>query len=93
MNKYARHIEVKAEDMSAVVSALTKTGYQCLVTQDGESMDYFSIDILHPEFECHWFEEFDDGEDELMERQKREREEDARHYEKLREANEVVAKW
>lgn len=56
-DKYAQKMEIKLEDIQAVVTALMKSGYQVLCWQDGESMDIVMIDYVHPKYEGHWFEE------------------------------------
>lgn len=55
--KYAQHMEIKLEDMSFVVEALMRVGYQVLCQQDGESMDWVMIDYVNREHSGHWFEE------------------------------------
>ena len=67
MKKYAQTMEIKLEDMQAVVSALMKSNYQVLCRQDGESMDIVMIDYLDPDFSgTHFVEEegIDDVEEE-----------------------------
>ena len=54
---YAQHMEIKIEDMDKVLLGLMNAGYECLVSQDGESMDVVMIDYVNPEYTGHRFEE------------------------------------
>lgn len=49
-DKYAQKMEIKLEDMQAVITALMKAGYQVLCQQDGETMDVVMIEYLDSEF-------------------------------------------
>lgn len=49
-DKYAQKMEIKLEDIQAVVTALMKAGYQVLCQQDGETMDVVMIEYLDSEF-------------------------------------------
>lgn len=55
--KYAQHMEIKLEDMSLVVEALMRVGYQVLCQQDGESMDWVMIDYVDYKNCGHYFGE------------------------------------
>lgn len=55
--KYAQSMEINITDMWPVLKALMSAGYECLVSQDGESTDIVVIQYLHREYTGHWFEE------------------------------------
>lgn len=55
--KYAQRIEINIADMSAMLTILMKNGYDCLVWQDGESMDWVTIEYISREYTGHRFEE------------------------------------
>lgn len=57
MEKYAQHMEIEVNDMDGVLRALMASGYQCLVSQDGETMSVVGIDYVHPEYEGRRFVE------------------------------------
>ena len=57
MEKYAQHIEIKIEDMDCILRGLMKSGYECRVSQDGESMEVVTIDYLNPKWDGHNFVE------------------------------------
>lgn len=60
MEKYTQHMEIKIEDMDCILRGLMKSGYECRVRQDGESMDIVMIDYLHPEWNgCNFVESED----------------------------------
>lgn len=58
-----QRIEINVEDLSKVVLSLTKNGYQCLVWQDGESMNVVVVEFCHPEYESRRFVLDDELED------------------------------
>ena len=56
---YAQEMEIKIEDMDLVLRALMNAGYQCLVSQDGESMDIVIIKYVCPKYTGHCFREIE----------------------------------
>lgn len=55
IERESQHVEICLKDIAAFLPPLLAAGYECVLSQDGESIDIVMIDYLNPKFTGHHF--------------------------------------